>query len=132
MNKSNLKCLNEHETNLIFFIFSSKYCQLIFLFLNSMPNTKSTIGKLLHGPPLTINLICLRGSVIFLGLKHYFLLLSSFSQTRAKNISLTLRIFPMENILCMDEVKGGVLFVIIKLDIILIILLSFNEFFLPT
>ena len=127
MNKSNLKCLNEHETNLIFFIFSSKYCQLIFLFLNSMPNTKSTIGKLLHGPPLTINLICLRGSVIFLGLKHYFLLLSSYSQTRAKNISLTQKIFPLENILWMC----GILFVIIKLDTILIILPSFNEFFLP-
>ena len=66
------------------YILQHKYCQLIFLFLNSMPNTKSTIGKLLHGPPLTINLICLRGSVIFLGLKHYFLLLSSYSQTRAK------------------------------------------------
>ena len=68
-----------------------------------MPNTKSTIGKLLHGPPLTINLICLRGSVIFLGLKHYFLLLSSYSQTRAKIISLTHKIFPLENILWKDE-----------------------------
>ena len=68
-----------------------------------MPNTKSTIGKLLHGPPLTINLICLRGSVIFLGLKHYFLLLSSYSQTRAKNnISQTQKIFPLENILWME------------------------------
>ena len=88
---------------------------------------KSTIGKLLLGPPLTINLICLRGSVIFLGLKHYFLLLSSYSQTRAKNISLTQKIFPLENILLMC----GILFVIIKLDTILIILPSFNEFFLP-
>ena len=110
------------------YILQHKYCQLIFLFLNSMPNTKSTIGKLLHGPPLTINLICLRGSVIFLGLKHYFLLLSSYSQTRA----LTQKIYPLENIFWMEEGRVEFyIFVIIKLDIILIILPSFNEFFLP-
>lgn len=35
-------------------------------------NTKSTIAGFLYGPTPTINLTCLQGSVILLGLRHYF------------------------------------------------------------
>ena len=35
-------------------------------------STKSTIAGFLYGPTPTINLTCLQGSVILLGLRHYF------------------------------------------------------------